>query len=150
MGGAAELRLVAAAIRKEGRNPAVAQDIARGLRRGRPRIKAAFQASVLSKLPAGGGLNRWAAAASFRSPVRTSALTARMNITVSRSGRGIDDMAGLDAGWVIHPRWGKSPWYGQAVQPGTVSEPIVDEGGNRLEEAVEDAADRVVQRIVRA
>ena len=150
MGGAAELRLLAAAIRKEGNNPQVAQDMARGLRRGRPRIKAAFKAHVLRVLPASGGLNQWVAEASFRAPVRASGRVARMNITVSRSGLGIDDLAGLDTGLVIHPRWGRGPWYSQGVRPNSISEPILDEGGDRLEEAVIDAADGVVQRIVSA
>ena len=150
MAGAAELRRLALAIRKEGGNPQVAQDIGKGLRRSRSAIREAFRSSVLAKLPASGGLNRWAAAADFRSPVRVSARTAQMNITVSRAGLGVDDMAGLDDGRIIHPRWGRGPWYNQGVQPGTVSNPIVDEGGDRLEEAVEDAAGGVVERIIRA
>ena len=73
-----------------------------------------------------------------------------MKVTVSREGLGTDDMAGVDGGQIFHPRWGSSPWYGQGVAPGSISDPIVDEGGDQLEEAVLGAADGVVRRIVSA
>jgi hypothetical protein len=147
MSGSAELRQLALAMRREGVNPRVAQDIGSGLRRGRSRIKANFRSHAMAALPTRGGLDAWVVSSSFKSPVRVGARVARMNIAVSKPGHDLD---GIDSGLVVHPFYGKKPWSHQGVPPGSISKPILAEGEDVLEESVIDAADGVCQRIVNA
>jgi hypothetical protein len=76
----------------------------------------------------------------------------RVSVRVGRNSKsGRADLKGLDAGGVRHPLYGnRKRWYTQAVAPGSISEGISEEGADALERAVEIAADRAVERILRA
>jgi len=117
------------------------------MRRGRGQIRSAVEVSVLSKLPKRGGLNAWVAESSFSMTTRAGSSSSVTTVRVSKAGH---DLQGLDGGLVIHPgnRYG-SGWYHEAVVPNTISDPIVDEGGNQLEVAIHSAAERLAERIVR-
>lgn len=145
--GAAELHRLAAACFAESGGRRVTGDIARGMNGAQGSIRAAVVESVLAKLPKRGRLNAWVAEAriTFRPIWRASA--AGVNVRVGKAGH---DLRGLDEGLVIHPFYGHSPWYNQAVVPNTISTPIRDEGGDALERAIEEAASAMAERIARA
>jgi hypothetical protein len=79
--------------------------------------------------------------------IRAGASQSVTTVRVSKAGH---DLQGLDEGLVIHPgnHYGRG-WYHQAVVPNTISDPIVDEGGNQLEVAIRSAAEQLAERIVR-
>lgn len=145
MSASAELYQLAAAMRREGVSPRIAQDIGAGLRAGRAGIKSAFKTHAMAALPTRGGLDAWVVSSSFRSPVRVGARTARMSIVVSKPGHDLD---GLDSGLVIHPFYGRRPWSNQGVPPGSISRPILEKGEDVLHDAVVDAAEGACRRIV--
>jgi len=141
-----ELYAIAAAMRRAGAG-GIRSDTARSLRAGAGPVHAAVEASVLAKLPHRGGLAAWVADASFSYRV-TAGLDVIARVRVGKAGH---DLAGLDDGLVIHPgnRYGPG-WYKQPVPPGTISDPIREEGGNQLEQAGVAAIDRAVVTIISA
>lgn len=147
--GGPELHRIAAACKRESRSTQTANDFSRGMQGARGPIAAAVRMSAISKLPKRGGLNEWAAASSISFHAIRAGRSGGLAVRVSKAGH---DIKGLDEGLVIHPdnRPGHRQWYSQGVVPETISDPIRDEGGDRLQEAVEDAALRMAERIVRA
>jgi hypothetical protein len=147
--GAEELRRVAAAIRLEGRNPQVANDITNHTHRGGPAIRAAFKAHATAVLPHSGGLNRWVASSRMTFRKKRGALTGGMTVRVGRNSMsGRAELEGLDDGLAIHPLYGRRRfWYHQGVAPDSISEPIEEQGGKVLYGAVVTAAEGVVARI---
>lgn len=142
---AAELYAIAAAMRRAGAG-GIATDAAVRLRAGGPPIRAAVKASVIAKLPHSGGLNAWVAASQFSYRVRAGGDVVAV-VKVSKAGH---DLRGLDDGLVVHPFYGRGPWYNQVVPPGTISDPIREEGGNQLERAAVTAIDLAAAKIISA
>jgi hypothetical protein len=146
--GAAECRRVAAAIRREGRNPQVANEITSETVKGGPRIRAAFKAHATAVLPHSGGLNIWVASSRMTFKRMRGGLTGGMRVNVGRNSMsGRAELEGLDAGLVIHPFYGRSPWTSHGVPPDSIEKPITDVGGEVLYGAVVSAAEGVVARI---
>lgn len=143
-----ELYAIAAAMRAEA-GGLLARDVAQQLRKGRAPIHNAMVTSVLAKLPHRGGLGVWASEAKFSYRVRGKRDIIAA-VKVSRSGLGIDDMQGLDNGRVIHPFYGRRPWFSQVVPSGTVSNPIREEGGHQLELSAVVGIENAVIRIITA
>lgn len=141
----AELYAIAAAMRKAGGGQ-IARDAARSLRGGAGPVHRAMQVNVLRVLPHSGGLAAWTADAVFSYRVRAGG-SVIANVRVSKAGH---DLQGLDDGLVIHPFYGHSPWFNQAVAPNSISDPIHDEGGKQLEQAGVTAIDLAVVMIISA
>lgn len=141
----AELYAIAAAMREAGAG-GISRDTARTLRAGEIPIHNAMLESVISKLPHRGGLNVWVAGASFSYRVRGGGDV----VAAIRVGKAGHHLRGLDDGLVIHPFYGRGPWYNQGVLPGTISNPIREEGSNQLERAGVIAIDLAVAKIISA
>lgn len=146
--GAAELRHVAGLCRTAG--VGFASDIIGSLMGAEPEIAAAMKANVTAVLPKSGGFNAWVADSRVRLTPKRAGLSAGVTVRVSRGsliGPVPADLSGLDAGRAIHPTYGRSPWYGQSVAPLSISDPIREEGGDQLEQALLDRATHVTERI---
>lgn len=140
---AAELIAIAAEMRRQG-SGGIRSSAANALRRGGTPVHAAMVANVLTTLPHRGGLNAWVASAGFSYRVRSGADV----VAAVRVGKAGHDLNGLDGGLVIHPFYGRRPWSDQGVPPGSISDPIREEGGNQLELAgviaIEEAAAKII------
>jgi hypothetical protein len=141
-----ELYAIAAAMRQSAAG-GLASDMRSELRRGRGPVKTAVTTSVLAGLPKRGRLNVWTAEFSYSYQVRGS----RKIVAAVRVGKAGHDLQGLDGGLVIHPgnRYGRG-WYSQPVPPGTISNPIQEEGGHQLELSAEVAMDKAAVKIISA
>lgn len=141
-----ELYAIAAAMRKAG-GGGIRRDAARSLRRGAGPVSRAVKENVVTVLPHRGGLGLWVAQARVDYRVRQGGLDVVAHVRVGRAGH---DLRGLDGGIVIHPFYGRGPWSSQGVPPGSISNPIREEGGNQLEQAGVAAIDRAVAMIISA
>lgn len=148
--GAAELRLIALACKREATGRLILNDMKKEIRRGAiKRVRTEVRAEAVAKYPKRGGLNIWVAKAPVRVAVLTGANSAGVKVRVGRKGH---DFKSLDAqGIARHPLFGnRGHWYGNAVAPGVISEAISEEGRDVVERAVLTAAERAVARIVGA
>lgn len=109
------------------------------------------RAHALEILPARGGLGAWVAAASMSWQIRYGGRTAGIRLRGRRkSMRDRSDLAGIDAGSVRHPAWGRrshGQWSVQAVPAGWWSTPL--ERDATIEPAVTAAVDRAFDEIRR-
>lgn len=144
---AAELYAIAAAMRRAGAG-GIASEAARALRAGEEPVHAAMVASVTAKLPHSGGLGAWVAEAKFSYRVRGGGDV----VAAVRVGKAGHDLQDLDDGVVIHPDNSRRRrgWFSQEVPPGTISNPIREEGGNQLERAGVTAIDIAAAKIISA
>lgn len=148
----AELYAIAAAMRLAG-SGGIARDTAKTLRRGGVPVHEAMVASVLAKLPHSGGLGVWVAEAKFSYRVRQGGDVVAAVRVSRRSMHGwTADLQGLDDGVVIHPDNSRRHrgWFSQGVPPGTISDPIQEEGGNQLELAAVLAIESAAEKIIHA
>lgn len=131
----------------------IASDAARILRTGETPVHAAMVASVVAKLPHSGGLGAWVAESKFSYRVRGGGdVVAAVKVSRKSLHGWSADLQGLDDGVVIHPDNSRRHrgWFSQGVPPGTISNPIQEEGGNQLERAAEIAIDLAAAKIISA
>lgn len=128
----------------------VVKAMRRRIRRPAPKVRQAIKRNALATLPGRGGLGVWAAASKTTVTIRyASARSAGVRMKGSRkSNRDKSDLAGLDAGVVRAPSWGRrgaGQWHSQKVAPGWFTDPVVesDEWRAEIERAVDEAFDTI-------
>ncbi len=149
--GGAEIALVAAAVRREGTDRKIVNDMAAEIRRGVGPVTRAIREYETEVLPHGGGLNVWVAKATIRTLVRRGAKSAGVLIRQGRnSGTGRrSDLKRLDStGRVRHLTWGHRPWSSQTVVVGAFTQgatpELIDQGVAAVIQAADNAAERIV------
>jgi hypothetical protein len=149
--GANEIRRVAEACRRLGTDRTIVNQMSREIRKqAGPVVRQAVRENARALLPKRGGLNEWVARASIRIAVLRGADTAGVTVRVGRNSQtGRADLKGLDAGTVRHPTFGnRKRWATTSVSEGVISDAITEEGADVVEQAVLDAAQRAIEKIL--
>lgn len=147
--GARRIALVAAVVRRVGTDRKIVNDMAKEIRRAVKPIRKAIKVRAVEILPSGGGLGRWTARARITGQVRRGPTTAGVRIKGTKSTQGRKhDLRRLDLGTTRHPTFGNPPWHAQTVRPGFFTDAVTEEGLDQLEDAVIEAADSAVVRIL--
>lgn len=145
--GAAEIALVAAAVRKLGTDRKIVNDMASEIRKGTSKLREAIKAHEILVLPS--GLGAYVAAAKIKTLVRRGPRTAGVLIRQGRNSQHGTrvDMRRIDAGRVRHLTWGREPWHPQVVKAGAFSDGASEEGADQLEAAILEACERAAERL---
>ena len=145
--GAAEIALVAAAVRKLGTDRKIVNDMAAAIRRGTSKIRDAIKAHEVLVLPS--GLGAYVASGKIKTLVRRAPKSAGVLIRQGRNSQHGTrvDMRRLDAGRIRHLTWGREPWHPQTVTPGAFSEGASEEGTDQLEAAILEACENAAERL---
>lgn len=137
------LDLVARVLRDMG-DKDLARELYRSLNRATTKLKAEAKDEAGRRLPHRGGLARRVAAAKLSTSRRGG-----RNPGVSIRARGMDQLAGMDAGRVKHPVFGnRDVWVTQSITPGWFSDPMKD-GADEARDAIENAMDDVAVQVAR-
>lgn len=140
---------LAAELRAFDGRRALVQAARRGIVRALPGVRKAVKASAIEKLPAGGGLGAWVAAARIAVKISYASRSAGIRLRGTRkSSNDRSDLAGIDAGKVRAPSWGHrtaASWHTQAVTPGWWSEPVSADQGFRdhVDQVVDDTLEAI-------
>lgn len=132
----------------EGRKELV-RELRKEFRKPIPAVRKSIRARALSTLPAGGGLNKWAAKTRITADVKLSGRTVSVRLIGKRdSAKGKSDVNALDRGRVRHPSWGRrgaGQWHTQTVKAGFFSSPSTEV--DQWRKACIDATDRATEVI---
>lgn len=117
----------------------------------RPTVNA-IKKSARETLPKRGGLNRYVAANSVKTQVKTSGAGAGMGIRITvkrskRGGSGQVNVYGINNGEVQHPVWGHRPYLPQGVPAGFVDNAIDEQTVPDLQTALRDAVDKLLHEL---
>ena len=125
----------------------IVRQVRREIDKPLPIIRAKVRLSARRKLPKGGGLAEWAAAAHLTAQVSVVGSTVTAHLKVHRTSLfRASDLRALDRGRVRHPAWGRrnsDAWSIQLVTPKVYTEPITE--AREWPAAVELACERAAE-----
>lgn len=138
-----KLDLVARTLRDLG-DKDLSRELFRGLNRASTKLKAAAKAEAGRRLPQRGGLARRVAGAKL-----STRRVAGRNPGVKIQAKGMAQLAGMDAGQVLHPVFGnRDVWVTQDITGGWFSEPM-EAGRDEAAAAIDDMLDDLAQQVAR-
>jgi hypothetical protein len=117
--GTADFERAARALRQHGSKGQRGQ-FAKAINSATKPLRAAAKVSAATTLPQRGGLARQVARSRLTTRRRASGAGAGVRI----QARGIDQLALIDRGLVVHPTFGRRPRVAQPVAPGWFSRPM--------------------------
>jgi hypothetical protein len=142
---------LAAELRAFDGRRALVQAARRGITRALPGVRQRVKEHAVEILPSGGGLGAWVAAARLNVKISYGSRTAGIRLKGSRKSTGDkSDLAGIDAGKVRAPSWGRrnaGAWHSQTVTAGWWSTPVAEDQGFRdhVDQVVDDTLE-VIRR----
>lgn len=139
------LDLVARTLRDIG-DKDLSRELFKGLNRATTKMKAEAKAEAGKRLPQRGGLARRVAGAKLSTRRRGG-----RNPGVRIQAAGMPQLAGMDAGRVLHPVYGnRDVWVPQEITGGWFSEPMEagkDEAAAAIEDTLEEIAIEAARRL---
>lgn len=121
------------AARTRTAGPAVRKHTSRALADAARPVRREVAASARRKLPRRGGLGALIAGA--RVTIRQVDHGDTVGVVIETS-QGRRNLAGIDAGRVVHPTWGRKPLHRQAVPPGYFTDVMTGPVARRARKAI--------------